>query len=126
MSAEKNTVLTFLKSETGKKVFPANKFVDSFKQLSEGFKSIENFFTEALPELLLQVPEPLTGRQKRKRALKDPNAPKHPLSSYMIFTKEMRPILKEEIPDLDTKLIVTEIGRRWKELDAEEKKVNVC
>lgn len=63
--------------------------------------------------------------EKRKRTTKkekDPDAPKRPLSSYMLFCQEERENVKEEHPDFKAKDILSELGRRWKALDDDEKK----
>ena len=62
------------------------------------------------------------GPKKRKRkAKKDPNAPKRPLSAYFIFTNDIRAELKEENPDWKIGDIAKECGRRWGEMDDEDK-----
>lgn len=63
-----------------------------------------------------------SGGEKRKRTKKDPNAPKRPLSSYMLFCQEERENVKKENPDLKAKEILSELGKRWKGLDDDEKK----
>eukprot|EP00027_Filamoeba_sp_ATCC50430_P009890 CAMPEP_0168560530 /NCGR_PEP_ID=MMETSP0413-20121227/11109_1 /TAXON_ID=136452 /ORGANISM="Filamoeba nolandi, Strain NC-AS-23-1" /LENGTH=310 /DNA_ID=CAMNT_0008591837 /DNA_START=23 /DNA_END=955 /DNA_ORIENTATION=- len=56
---------------------------------------------------------------RKKRAKKDPNAPKRPLSSYMYFCKDKR-------DDLDRGMKVTEqaqeLARMWKKVSTSEKK----
>ncbi|KAL9178937.1 hypothetical protein ACHAXT_011910 [Thalassiosira profunda] len=51
------------------------------------------------------------------------NAPKRPLSSYMLFNNEMRPRLKEEHPEKDEVALAKLIGARWQLLREEEKQV---
>jgi hypothetical protein len=53
---------------------------------------------------------------------KDPNAPKKPLSAYMFFSSENRPTVKEENPQLSFGDLGKELGRRWKEMTASDKK----
>lgn len=57
----------------------------------------------------------------RKR---DPNRPKQPNNAYMIFSNEMRPKLKESMPDADFPAIFKEIGKRWGEMSDEQKAVS--
>lgn len=59
------------------------------------------------------------GKQMKKP--RDPNAPKAPMSSYLLFCHDERPKLKELMPDHDQKSIAVELGRRWKELSDEQK-----
>jgi hypothetical protein len=47
-----------------------------------------------------------------KKKLKDPNAPKHPLTSYMAFTKEKRSSMSSGD---DQKNIMVKIGQMWRE-----------
>ena len=84
---------------------------------------------KALEDVLKNVPAisehlDIEGqKKKRKRAEKDPNAPKGPLSSYMLFTKDQRALMKESDPEFEPKALVSEIGRRWREADEEIKEV---
>eukprot|EP01059_Diplonema_ambulator_P016670 TRINITY_DN2838_c0_g2_i1.p1 TRINITY_DN2838_c0_g2~~TRINITY_DN2838_c0_g2_i1.p1 ORF type:complete len:218 (+),score=129.05 TRINITY_DN2838_c0_g2_i1:62-655(+) len=52
---------------------------------------------------------------------KDPNAPKKPLSGYMLFCQDEREKVKKENSDLKAKEILTELGKRWGELGDDEK-----
>lgn len=58
---------------------------------------------------------------KKKRAKKDPNAPKKGLSAFMFFSQAMRDTIKEENPDVSFGEIGKLLGERWKALDAEGK-----
>ncbi|GAA5979303.1 hypothetical protein JCM11641_001988 [Rhodosporidiobolus odoratus] len=66
--------------------------------------------------------KPRATKASGGKAKKDPNAPKRPLSAYMIFTQDERPKLKEEQPDVKFGEVGKILGARWKELDADEKK----
>lgn len=44
------------------------------------------------------------------------------MTSFFVFSNEQRPILKTENPEFKTTEVAKELGRRWKELDAAEKK----
>ena len=48
---------------------------------------------------------------------KDPLAPKKPASSFLIFSSEMRPIIKEKNPDMAHIDITKELGILWKTAD---------
>ena len=52
---------------------------------------------------------------------KDPNAPKAPLTSYFLFTAEVRAKIKAEDPSLSFGEIAKLIGQKWKEIDSETK-----
>jgi hypothetical protein len=60
--------------------------------------------------------------KKRARKAKDPNAPKLPPNSYIIFQKEQREKIKEDNPDASGKEINQLIGKAWKNLTEDEKK----
>jgi len=58
-----------------------------------------------------------------KKAAKDPNAPKRPMSSYMMFVKENRSRIVAENPDCKQTQILSIAGAEWKELtDADKQK----
>jgi hypothetical protein len=63
----------------------------------------------------------------KKRAKKDPNAPKRAKTAYIIFTEENRAAVTEELKrtrgaEFENKSVLKELGRQWKELPAEAKK----
>lgn len=53
---------------------------------------------------------------------KDPNAPKRPLSAYMLFSQDKRAEVKEEKPDVTFGEIGKILGAKWKEADEAERK----
>lgn len=72
------------------------------------------------------IPEKATGKGSRggkKKADKDPNAPKKPLTAFMLFTNKRRPEIMVKTPGLKITEISTVIGKEWKELTNEEKEV---
>lgn len=57
--------------------------------------------------------------KETRKAKKDPNAPKRPLSGYLIFVEDQR---KEGgMEGIAAKDVMTELGHRWKALTEEEK-----
>lgn len=52
---------------------------------------------------------------------KDPNAPKRPLSSYMIFASETRGKVLEESPGMSLGDVGRALGERWKAISPDEK-----
>ena len=56
------------------------------------------------------------GRTKKKK-VKDPNAPKRPMSAYLLFVKENRATIARENPAMKNTEVLVEVGRRWKDLD---------
>ncbi|KAG5350301.1 hypothetical protein C0989_011702 [Termitomyces sp. Mn162] len=60
---------------------------------------------------------------KRKRKLKDPNAPKRPASSYIMFQNDIRKDLKEKNPHLSNPDLLALISQKWSEMSEEDKAV---
>jgi hypothetical protein len=52
-----------------------------------------------------------------QKPMKDPNAPKKPLSAYFLFSQEERLKVKEENPDFSITEVAKELGKRWANLD---------
>lgn len=53
----------------------------------------------------------------KKKKVKDPNAPKRPMSAYFLFVKEMRGGIAQENPALKNTEILSELGRKWRNMD---------
>merc|ERR1712227_322745 len=51
------------------------------------------------------------------KPIKDPNAPKKPLSAYFLFSQEERLKVKNENPDFSITEVAKELGRRWATLE---------
>ncbi|KAF1973692.1 hypothetical protein BU23DRAFT_598826 [Bimuria novae-zelandiae CBS 107.79] len=69
-----------------------------------------------------------TKKRKREKKIRDPNAPKRPLTAAFLFTQSARPIVKHDLENalpegetLEPKAINNECTRRWNELPEEEK-----
>lgn len=64
------------------------------------------------------------GRRKRGlKKIKDPNAPKRPPSSYLLFQNEVRSELKAKNPDIPNNELLTMIAKKWASMSKEEKEV---
>lgn len=59
--------------------------------------------------------QPATG--KGGKPMKDPNAPKKPLSAYFLFSQDERLKVKAEFPDYSITEVAKELGRRWATID---------
>ncbi|KAI8375239.1 high mobility group box domain-containing protein [Blakeslea trispora] len=57
------------------------------------------------------------GRKKKKA---DDTLPKHPMSAYLHFAKEMRPIMKRRYPEARLVEISREIGNHWRSMSPYE------
>jgi hypothetical protein len=60
--------------------------------------------------------------QMKPKKKRDPHAPKAASNAYMIFCKEMRPVLKKENTELSFGKIGARLGEMWRNLSAEGKK----
>ncbi|KAF9268329.1 HMG-box [Marasmius fiardii PR-910] len=82
------------------------------------------------------VPHPVNGTLKRKRGkgkdvdeeggskrkrVKDPNAPKRPASSYIIFQNDVRQAIKQKNPNHTPAELRTLISQEWAKLKDEDK-----
>jgi len=52
---------------------------------------------------------------------KHPDAPKSAMGAYMWFCQEQREKIKVEMPDLSAKEVLSELGKRWKALEENDK-----
>jgi HMG (high mobility group) box len=67
------------------------------------------------------------GKKKRKaRAPKDPNAPKRPASSYLMFQNDIRAELKKKHPEISNADLLGMISKQWQGMTDEQKSVSVC
>ncbi|RDB15522.1 Non-histone chromosomal protein 6 [Hypsizygus marmoreus] len=60
---------------------------------------------------------------KRTRTPKDPNAPKRPASSYILFQNEVRKGLKEEHPNITNSELLAMIAKMWSDMSDADKAV---
>lgn len=63
------------------------------------------------------------GKGKKIRKLKDHNAPKKPVSAFMLWSQDARAEIKRQNPELDFGGIGRKMGEIWKDLDDETKNV---
>ncbi|XP_052210858.1 high mobility group B protein 6-like [Diospyros lotus] len=62
-------------------------------------------------------------KQKEGKKNSDPNMPKKPASSFLLFSKEERKNLMEERPGINNSTVNALISVKWKELGEEEKQI---
>ncbi|KAG9292317.1 hypothetical protein G9A89_009129 [Geosiphon pyriformis] len=74
---------------------------------------------QSLPET---VPLTITEKKaKRPKKIKDPNAPKRPMNSYMEFCRAKRPEIRKENPDLKYVDIGKILSEMWRKMSDSEK-----
>ncbi|KAI9226713.1 MAG: hypothetical protein DHS80DRAFT_32474 [Piptocephalis tieghemiana] len=85
---------------------------------SEASNAAAGILTAATP-----VATPTTKkRRKTSRGTKDPNAPKRPPSTFLMYCSSQRSAIREAHPDWPYTEIATELGRLWKDVPEGEKK----
>ncbi|KAG8221849.1 hypothetical protein J437_LFUL003225 [Ladona fulva] len=60
-------------------------------------------------------------RGKKRKQMKDPNAPKRPLSAFFWFCNDERPKVKASNPEYGVGDIAKELGRKWADADQDLK-----
>lgn len=60
-------------------------------------------------------------KQKRKRLLKDVNAPKAPLTGYVRFLNEHREKFREKHPEMPFHEVTKVLGQKWSSMTQDEK-----
>ena len=73
------------------------------------------------PSSALSDPSKAAGKKKKPKALKDPSAPKRPLSAFFQFSQEQRPVVMAELGNISVTEVGKELGKRWAALDKETK-----
>lgn len=63
---------------------------------------------------------------KSKKKIRDSDAPKRPLSSYILFANSQRADLVKNKPNISNKDILVELGKMWSSMDEESKRPYVA
>jgi hypothetical protein len=93
--------------------------MDAYNSVKETPTTKNN--TQTNPTMCAKKSPSTTKKQRKSKPAKDPKAPKKPLSSYMLFCQAQRETVKSEMPELNAKEILSELGKRWQALTDEEK-----
>ena len=71
-------------------------------------------------------------KRKREKKIKDPNAPKKPLTAAFLYAQTARPIVRADLESalapgqvLEKNAVNLEVTKRWNELSDEEKEVSL-
>jgi tRNA U34 5-carboxymethylaminomethyl modifying enzyme MnmG/GidA len=72
-------------------------------------------------EMKTYIPPKGSLEKGKKKAKKDPNAPKGAKGAYMYFSQEYREQLKQDNPDMTFGEIGKALGEKWKVISADEK-----
>lgn len=108
----------------------AENFTNAVKGLAFGEHGVNGVLGDAHPKRRSkkdhdtdEVPE--TGKRKRVTKVKDPNAPKRPASSYILFQNSIRADLKKEHPNIQNAELLGLIAKQWQEMPEEDKNVSL-
>ncbi|KAK0498265.1 hypothetical protein EDD18DRAFT_82032 [Armillaria luteobubalina] len=63
------------------------------------------------------------GKRKRIAPKKDPNAPRRPASTYLLFQNEVRTATKQDHPNITAQELTSLISKMWSEMSPAEKQV---
>ncbi|XP_065884998.1 high mobility group protein 20A-like [Dysidea avara] len=61
-------------------------------------------------------------KKVKRTAMKDPNAPRHPTSAYLLFCQQKRDKLRLDHPTMTFLDITKELGQQWTQLEEEERR----
>ena len=64
---------------------------------------------------------PCPTAAKKKRKTRDPNAPKKPKTSYILFSLAERPRFVQQHPDMKATDVMCALGKRWNKMSKDEK-----
>lgn len=73
---------------------------------------------------VLEDGEPDGKKKRAPRKLKDPNAPKRPASSYLLYQNDVRAELKTKYPGIPNSELLQMIAKRWAAMSDTEKEVS--
>jgi len=107
------------------KIDSLNKDKEEAMKLMETLKNTSNVTVPAHNDdmsVVSDITASASANGKKPRKKKDPNAPKKNSNAYIFFTTENRNKIKASMPEgtKNTELL-TEIGRKWKELPESDK-----
>lgn len=103
----------------------SRKCADRWKTMGEKEKKRYHDMAEKdkkryVGEMAKYVP-PKGDKGKKRKRVKDPNAPKRALSAFFWFCNDERPRVKETMPDAPVGEVAKELGRRWHKCSADQK-----
>ena len=94
----------------------ANRIAELEKQMSAVMAKLEEATTEK-PKKAKKEKSP----KKEKPEKEEKPKKKRGMTGYLLFSKEKRPEVKEELGDVKPTDVVTEVAKRWKALTDEER-----
>jgi len=89
------------------------------RQVTQVQQQQQQQVTQVQQQAKVVTAQGIPGQQTKvnQKPIKDPNAPKKPLSAYFLFSQEERLKVKAENPDYSITEVAKELGRRWATLN---------
>lgn len=84
--------------------------------LQNELKELENRVSK------LEIQLKNNNKENKQKKIKDPNAPIKNISNYLHFSKEFRPKIVKENPNLKSKDIMKKIAEEWNKIKEDPKK----
>merc|ERR1712167_28459 len=97
------------------------KFNDDFKTEKAEYDVKLAAYKKTQNYLDWQAQSATNEKKKFRKAPKDKNAPKRPLSSYLLYSNEVRPALIAEMGTKNIGALGKKIGQMWKTVSEEDK-----
>ncbi|KAJ1723609.1 FACT complex subunit ssrp1 [Coemansia erecta] len=91
----------------------AHKLAKAYTQLSEIYARIAETDSSAA--------NAVGKRGASKKAARDPNEPKRPMTSYLLYSTEKRQEFREKYPEVTSQDMAAIIGNAWKNLSSTER-----
>jgi aspartate/tyrosine/aromatic aminotransferase len=76
-----------------------------------------NLLKDRVGKLEIQI-----KNNKKEKKIKDPNAPIKNISNYLHFSKEFRPKIVKENPEIKSKDIIKKLAEEWNKIKEDPKK----
>lgn len=89
----------------------SDKLAEELKSVIETEKTIGE-----ISALIVEHGKKVGKRVKKEKKVKDPNAPKRPLSAYMEYLGDRREVLKGENPEMKSTELVSKMASEWRDL----------
>lgn len=115
-----NMGITDIAKETGRRW--ANIPSDSREHYESRYQESRNQYDQDMTTYNQNNHHPSsTGNSRPQKKVKDPNAPKQPLSAYFLYQNQERDKIKQANPNFSICEIAKELGKRWGEMPQEVK-----
>jgi len=106
-----------------------NKLVEMSNNMRQA-ANLADAFAQSLAQMFPEIvvaPQPVASKKrgrvpKEGKKVKDPNAPKRPATSYIMFQNDVRDDLRQKNPGLPYKELLGKVSEAWQALADDQKK----